>query len=77
MRRRTRAPGLKQDNADDLCKTETNAVWISEEAEDMQLRFCMIAHTGPAGHRGHAATTEALQDCFAWTTLKQDVKDFI
>ena len=72
-----RPPALKQENADALYKTETNAVWIPDEAADMQLRLCVIAHTGPAGHRGYAATTKALQDCFTWTTLKQDVKDFI
>ena len=72
-----RPPGLEQDNADGLYKTETNAVWIPEEAADMQLRLYVIAHTGPAEHRGHAATTKALRDCFERTTLMQDVYDFI
>ena len=41
----------------------------------MQLRLCVIAHTGPTEHRGHTATNKALKYCFAWTT--QNVYDFI
>eukprot|EP00178_Gracilaria_changii_P000257 TRINITY_DN1027_c0_g1_i1.p2 TRINITY_DN1027_c0_g1~~TRINITY_DN1027_c0_g1_i1.p2 ORF type:complete len:1106 (+),score=114.18 TRINITY_DN1027_c0_g1_i1:5972-9289(+) len=62
---------------DGLWKTPSNAIWIPKEVEDLQLRLCIIAHTGPAGHRGREATRKALHHHFDWKTLRQDVYAFV
>ena len=54
-----------------------DAVWIPEVFSDLQLRLCVIAHTGPPGHRGQAATTQMLRKSFVWSTLKEDVASFL
>ncbi|RHZ29993.1 hypothetical protein DYB37_011664 [Aphanomyces astaci] len=38
---------------------------------------CIIAHQGAAGHRQIEATTKAVRDVFASTTLEADVKTFV
>lgn len=35
---------------DGLQKTSNSPIWIPENADGIQLRLCIIAHTGPAGH---------------------------
>lgn len=35
-----------------LWKNESGALWIPSYEEDQHLRRCVIARTGPAGHRG-------------------------
>eukprot|EP00171_Calliarthron_tuberculosum_P003723 IDg3723t1 len=47
-------------------------IWVPTEAEELQLRLCIIAHTGPAGHRGRDVTEKALSERFYWPTVKTD-----
>lgn len=56
------------------CPTER--VWIPDDALDMRLRLCIIAHMGSAGHQGIEATTAALHR-FHWTSKQSDVRDLI
>lgn len=52
-------------------------VWVPEGATQLQLRLCIIAHAGLAGHRGVKATTTAIESEFHWPTLRSDVKEFV
>jgi hypothetical protein len=42
---------------DDLYRLVSDQVWIPAAAHDLQLRICIVAHTGPGGHRGVGTTT--------------------
>lgn len=35
-------------------------IWIPDDSADVALRLCIIAHTGPGGHRGQQATEQAV-----------------
>jgi hypothetical protein len=59
-----------------LYKGPSNAVWIPSEASDMQLRICIVAHTGIGGHRGFKATLDTIQSKFSWHTMTADIKSF-
>lgn len=39
--------------------------------------MCIIAHTGPSGHRGAASTESTLRQSFFWSTLTSDVRTFV
>jgi Integrase zinc binding domain len=61
---------------DDLYRTPGGQVWIPPEAQDLQLRICVLAHTGHGGHRGLTSTTESIKAVFLWETLIDDVRTF-
>jgi len=62
---------------DELWTYPDTAVWVPDDASDLQLRLCIIAHTGPAGHRGREATSRALRSYFKWSTVSEDVSTFV
>ena len=62
---------------DELWCNPNGAVWVPDAAAHMQLRLCIIAHTGPAGHRGIEATEQALRSNFFWSTMTSDVRMFV
>lgn len=53
------------------------AAWIPEDAVDLKVRLLIIAHAGPAGHRGSESTATMLEEGFTWTGLRQDTADFV
>ncbi len=58
------------------CK-KSGAVWVPENAADLQLRICVIGHTSTAGHRGQKATASIIRrQCF-WKSLDVDVQTFV
>lgn len=61
---------------DGLFMFPSKSIWIPDESDDLQLRICIIGHTGPAGHRGVETTTSAIKEVFQWSTLRQDVQAF-
>jgi Integrase zinc binding domain len=63
-------------SADGLYRLRDGRIWIPSSADDLQLRICMVGHTGLAGHRGRQATTETIASTFYWITIVQDVKTF-
>ena len=65
---------LLQDN---IWRNMEGAVWIPDEADDLQLRLCIIAHTSASGHRGADATERSLRKQFFWTSLTADVHNFV
>jgi RNase H-like domain found in reverse transcriptase/Integrase zinc binding domain len=61
---------------DSLYRTAGGQVWIPAEAHDLQLRICIVAYTGPGGHRGIRTTTDSIKAQFFWQTLVEDVRTF-
>src|SRR3546814_88138 len=51
--------------------------WVPKEAEELHLRLCVIAHAGPAGHRGAAIALERLQERVVWRGMRKTVEDFV
>lgn len=64
-------------DADGLYKNHFGAVWIPDVSEDLQLRLCVIAHTGSSRHRAATATEHALRQHFFWSTISEDIKPFV
>ena len=55
----SRPENLKIEN--DLWVNDSGSIWIPDESDDLHLRLCIIAHTGPSGHRGSTATESTLK----------------
>lgn len=55
----------------------SGAVWVPDEDTALQLRLCVIAHTGAAGHRGPQATKDTLSSNFSWSTVESDIDAFV
>lgn len=53
------------------------AIWIPDSASDLQLRLCIIAHTGPSDHRGQSTTETVLRANYFWSTMTSDVRTFV
>jgi len=62
---------------DKLWRNENDAVWIPDESSDLHLRLCIIAHTGPSGHRGQDTTEKILRASFFWSTMTVDIRSFV
>jgi Integrase core domain/Integrase zinc binding domain len=62
--------------SDGLYRSPSGQVWIPAAAQDLQLRVCIVAHTGPGGHRGIDTTTSSIDQFFTWSTLREDVRTF-
>lgn len=60
-----------------LWRNPNNAVWVPDEAADLQLRLCIIAHCGPGGHRGSSATEHDLRKYYFWSTLTSNIRTFV
>jgi Integrase zinc binding domain len=56
---------------------DDGAVWIPSTAIDMQLRICVAAHCGSAGHRRKYATLANLESHVRWSTMANDVQQFL
>nr|CCA22183.1 AlNc14C147G7406 [Albugo laibachii Nc14] len=52
-------------------------IWIPDDAINLQPRLCVVAHAGPAGHRGFLTTLARLSRHVLWKTLTDDVKQFV
>jgi ribosomal protein S17 len=53
-----------------------NVVWIPDDRE-LIIRLLVVAHAARGGHRGVQSTRAVLRERFAWTSMDQDVKDFV
>lgn len=58
-------------------KNSSRAVWIPDIAHYLQIYLCIIAHTGPSGHRRSKATEHSLGNHFFRNTVKEDVLIFV
>ena len=59
-----------------LLANNDGAIWIPSADSPLQLRICIIAHCGPAGHRRIAATYSAIKKRFFWKGMRSDVSVF-
>ena len=64
-------------SVDNVWRNPSKAIWIPDDSTDIQLRLCIIAHTGPSGHRGVRPSLTLLRQQFFWSTMAEDVKTFI
>lgn len=62
---------------DGLWKKGRGLIWIPDKADQLQLRLCIIAHTGVAGYRGIYISENSLRTTFFWQTLSSDVRTFV
>lgn len=62
----TRPTNTRLENG--LWRNPVGSIWVPDDAGSLQLRLCVISHTGPSGHRGQAATENALHKTFFWST---------
>jgi Integrase zinc binding domain/Integrase core domain len=67
---------LVQLNTDGLYRTSEGIIWIPAEFTDLQLRICVVGHTGLSGHRGTKTTVYNIRSMFYWPTLQEDVTMF-
>jgi RNase H-like domain found in reverse transcriptase/Integrase zinc binding domain len=62
---------------DGLWRNPAGAIWVPETETDLQLRLCIIAHTGPSGHRGQDSTEQKLSRSYFWSALSTDIRSFV
>jgi RNase H-like domain found in reverse transcriptase/Integrase zinc binding domain len=77
-----RNPDLKEvpptkRGAHGLLINDQGKVWIPTNAVSMQVRLCVIAHCGRAGHRGHQVTLTGINYHYYWKCTSKDVKIFV
>lgn len=63
--------------SDGLWRNPSGSVWIPDRCSDLQIRLCIIAHTGPAGHRGRDATERVMRKYYFWSTMTTDIRTFV
>ena len=61
----------------DVWRNKEGAIWVPDTALDLQLRLCIIAHTGPSGYRGASSTASVLRAHYFWSTAASDVRSFV
>ena len=61
----------------DAYRDQKQRLWLPDDANDLQLRVCIIAHTGPSGHRGYNTTVHNIEKEFIWSTVREDVDKFL
>jgi hypothetical protein len=49
---------------DDLDKDANSRAWIPSDACDLQMRICIVAHTGIGGHKGYRSTLGTIRQFF-------------
>jgi hypothetical protein len=63
--------------SDNIWRTIESKLWIPISDKALQIRLCIVAHCGTAGHRGYDATLLALEEVVYWKSIKHDLKRFI
>jgi hypothetical protein len=64
-------------SGDGLVVNERGKIIVPEGADSLQLRLCIIAHGGAAGHQGLQNTFDSVAEFFWWSTMKEDVERFV
>ena len=57
--------------------SSSGQIWIPDNSTGLQLRLCIIAHMGAAGHRSIQPTMSRLCERFIWKTIKADIQEFV
>ncbi|KAH7462147.1 Gag-Pol polyprotein [Phytophthora ramorum] len=59
---------------DGALRNSEGAMWIPKQADNLQMRLCIVSHFGAAGHRGLLTILTALKQRFVWSGIDEDVK---
>jgi hypothetical protein len=62
-------------DGDGVYVTATQRVW-APDVQCLRLRLAVVAHQGPAAHRGVDTTLRALQQYFYWDSMASDIATF-
>ena len=63
-------------DGDGVYVTATQRVWVPD-VQCLRLRLAVVAHQGPAAHRGVDTTLRALQQYFYWDSMASDIATFV
>ena len=63
-------------DSDGVRVSTTSRVWVPD-TQCLRLRLVVVAHQGPAAHRGVETTLRALQAYFYWESMASDVATFV
>ena len=61
----------------DVWRNEEGSIWVPDTVSDLQLRLCIIAHTGPSGRRGASSTESVLGAHYFWSMMASDLRSFV
>ena len=70
-----KAPG-RFTKTDGIFQDSNNVVFIPDQAETLQLRILVAAHTGLSGHRGYRKTRTNIKQHFWWKDIHKQVELF-
>lgn len=59
-----------------LCSKDV-ATWISVGDANLQLQFCVNAHTEPSQHRLASTAAKVLHQHYTWTTIAEHFNTFV
>lgn len=54
-----------------------NRTWIPDDADILQLRLLIFAHCNTVVHCGSESTEKVVMEEFRWTTIKENVREFV
>jgi hypothetical protein len=60
---------------DGVITTAKGQIYVHDKRH-LRLRLCIVAHQGPAGHRGIDITTRWVSERFWWPTMSRDISVF-
>ena len=62
-------------DVDGVITTDKGQIYVTDKRH-LRLRLCIVAHQGPAGHRGIDVTTRWISERFWWPTMDRDISVF-
>jgi transposase InsO family protein len=72
----TRQLGLRWSDASDGYVEGADRLYVVD-TRHLRLRILIVAHAGPAGHRGVTTTLSNILQCFWWESVEQDTRAFV
>lgn len=73
----SRFSALLENEDEALWRNANGSVWIPDNTDELQLRLCTIAYTGPSGHRQYKPSLCISRRQFSWTFDKDDMFTFV
>ena len=63
--------------SDNIWRTASQLIWIPNGDRNLQIRLLIISHCGSAGHRAYDATCNVLKQVVWWSTMDEDLRNFM
>lgn len=57
-----------QSNDGSVLRNMNGTIWVPDSDVDLQVRLCVIDHTGPGGHRADSTTSAVPRQVYPWST---------